>query len=334
MVSLGELLPLGNLERRRFQQTLKSLKPPLSRARPSQKYTVSNQMRLSLTWWYNLPEATISVPITHKEASVTLVTDASRSGWGAHCGERELHGLWSEAELNLHINALELVAISKAIQALRETLQFKTVDLRCDNVTAIAYLKKQGGTHSDTLSCLAEEILRFCARSHIVLLPKYIPTDLNVLADRLSRMNTPALSEWKLHTEVFQSLCQKFFHPQVDLFATRWNHQLRKFISPCPDTRASQVDAMQADWSQYEAIYLFPPPKLLGKIIPKLQAFKGRAIVVAPFNKLAPHIVSLNELAKFPPYRIPLRRDLLSQGINSVFFHPEPQKLNLHVWIC
>ena len=56
----------------------------------------------------------------------------------------------------------------------------------CDNVTAVAYLCKEGSTWS-ALNTIAQEILRWAGSLRIRLAPQFIPGIRNVLADSLSR---------------------------------------------------------------------------------------------------------------------------------------------------
>ena len=69
-----------------------------------------------------------------------MTTDASPSGWGAHCEELQIHGLWSKRESTLHINQLELLAIMKAFQAFLPRIKGKTVQLVTDNTTVMHYI--------------------------------------------------------------------------------------------------------------------------------------------------------------------------------------------------
>ena len=51
-----------------------------------------------------------------KDHSIHLFTDASNEGWGAHLEQTSAKGLWSDREKRLHINVLELKAVSLALQ--------------------------------------------------------------------------------------------------------------------------------------------------------------------------------------------------------------------------
>ena len=46
-----------------------------------------------------------------------------------------------------------------------------------------------------------------------------------MIADELSRFGQIIQTEWSLHPEVFKAICNRWHHPQVDLFATRFNKQ-------------------------------------------------------------------------------------------------------------
>ena len=49
--------------------------------------------------------------IQQQESKVTIQTDVSTKGWGAHCKEISTGGKWSKKEQGHHINVLELMAV-------------------------------------------------------------------------------------------------------------------------------------------------------------------------------------------------------------------------------
>ena len=68
----------------------------------------------------------------------------------------------------------------------------------------------------------------------------------------------------------------------MDLFATRDNHKLPKFVSPVPDPQAWRVDALSLNWENMDA-YAFPPVSLLGKVVSKiLDQGVHRLVLIAP----------------------------------------------------
>ena len=61
----------------------------------------------------------------------------------------------------------------------------------------------------------------------------------------------------------------KWFTPHVDLFATHLNHKLPLYISPVPDPKAWDIDALNINWTGLTA-YAYPPTALLHRVIQKL----------------------------------------------------------------
>ena len=113
-----------------------------------------------------------------------------------------------------------------------------------DNTTVVAYINKEGGMKSGSLCALLWRILSWCTRKQITLKRRHIPSRLNVIADKLSRLGQTIQTEWSLHPEVFQAICSRWHQPQVDLFAIRYNNKLPQFVSPVSDPQAWTVDGL------------------------------------------------------------------------------------------
>ena len=141
----------------------------------------------------------------------------------------------SDQEKRLHINVLELKAVSLALRNFKDQCQSQTVLVATDNSTVVAYINKQGETHSVEMCTLLWKIMTWCPRYHITLKARHIPGCLNVMDDLLSRSNPVQSTEWSLHPQVFKQICQMWFTPHVDLFATHLNHKLPLYVSPIPD---------------------------------------------------------------------------------------------------
>ena len=152
-----------------------------------------------------------------KDHSIQLFTDASNEGWGAHLDQNSTKGLWSDREKRLHINVLELKAVSLALRDFKDQCQNQTVLVATDNSTVVAYINKQGGTHSAEMCALLWKIMTWCHHYHITLKARHIPGCLNVMADLLSRSNQVQSTEWSLHPQVFKQICQKWFHTSCRL---------------------------------------------------------------------------------------------------------------------
>ena len=77
--------------------------------------------------------------------------------------------LWSPQEQDLYINCLELLAATLAVQTFAKQKQSISVLLKIDNMTAVAYNNRKGGTVSSMLSQLAKDLWLWCMRRNIFL---------------------------------------------------------------------------------------------------------------------------------------------------------------------
>ena len=119
---------------------------------------VDPQIRKEMSWWLDrlITNNGSNLQITHWD--LFIESDASMQGWGASCKGASTRGPWTRDERTHHINFLELLASFLALKTFAADLQSKATLLRIDNVTAVAYLNKMGGTHSSLLSNLAVDI--------------------------------------------------------------------------------------------------------------------------------------------------------------------------------
>ena len=108
----------------------------------------------------------------------------------------------------LHINILELKAVFLALQRFKDQCQNQAVLVTTDNSTVVAYINKQGGTHSVEMCVLLWKIMTWWHRYQITLKARHIPECLNVMADLLSRSNQVQSTEWSLHPQVLKQICQ------------------------------------------------------------------------------------------------------------------------------
>ena len=218
--SLARLVPGGRLRLRSLQLCLhrswnrQDLETPV---------LVSMECLPDLQWWLHLPRLSLGVSLRQVSPDLHFWSDASDVGWGAHLGCQVASGLWATHQAALSINARELLAVQLGLFQFRSALQGRTVAVFCDNTTAVAYLRKAGGTRSPLLNTLAQEILRWTESLSIRLAPQFLPGSNNVLADALSRPHQLPHTEWSLHMTVFLSL-RRLWLVQIVFFATSANH--------------------------------------------------------------------------------------------------------------
>ena len=121
--------------------------------------------------------------------SIQIFTDASNEGWDAHLEQVSTKGLWSDRDKRLHINVLEMKAVSLALKRFKDQCQNQTVLVATDNSTVVAYINKEGGTQSAEMCALLWKIMTWCHHYQITLRVRHIPGCLNVMANVLSRSN-------------------------------------------------------------------------------------------------------------------------------------------------
>ncbi len=92
------------------------------------------------------------------------------------------------------------------------------------------------------------------------------------------------------------------------------------------------TDALAHSWPRALRKYAFPPVSLLAQTLCKLREDEEQVLLVAPHWPTRTWFPELISLATVPPWRIPLRKDLLSQGLGTIW-HPRPDLWNLHVWL-
>ena len=91
--------------------------------------------------WFQRQNVMTGVPLHLPEPSLFFFTDASLKGWGSSWKNLDPESL-------RHINWLELEAIRLALLHWGPQWRSQSVRVYCDNSTAVAYIRKQGGTHS------------------------------------------------------------------------------------------------------------------------------------------------------------------------------------------
>ena len=216
---------------------------------------LSQEARQELKMWLTNLEMWHGRAMVMSRPSLIIQTDASLLGWGAVCLNtgKEANGLWSREETMLHINVLELMTAWFAIQTLVNVTTGAHVRFQMDNTTAVSYINKQGGTKSCQMVIIAKKIWDWAIKHQVQVSAEHLPGKQNVTADKLSRELNDNL-EWSLDREVFCKLIRKAgFRPQVDLFATRLNAQVQKFVSWKPDPQAWKVDAFAITWTGIKA---------------------------------------------------------------------------------
>ena len=327
----ADLVLLGRLHLRPLQMCLLSVWKPhiLPLDHP---ISINGVIRSHLQWWINPIRFETGTSIHPPDPKFFLYTDASHYGWGAHLEPTTLsfHGRWTENQSQLHINMLEMMAIRLALKQAKTFIHHSCIMISTDNTTVVSYINKQGGTHSPNLCVEVWKILNWCLEQDIVIRVRHIPGKFNILADRLSRLDKPIKTEWALDQTVANSVFQMLNFPNVDLFATRFNHRLPLYVSPVQDYKALAIDALSMDWNHLHA-YAFPPFILIPAVLEKIRQHQCRIVLIAPFWPQQQWFSELLLLLVSAPIRLPLIPRLLTQS-KGRFVHQNLPILDLHAW--
>ncbi|XP_052680299.1 uncharacterized protein LOC128161099 [Crassostrea angulata] len=330
MAACIDLVPLARLKMRPIQFCL------LSQWRPhvdelDHLIQMDSFLIPHLLWWIERGNVLAGTSILSFRADLTLWTDASTYGWGAHLEDRNVSGKWMVIEQSSHINLLELSAVENALHHFRDNVKHRQVLLRTDNSTVVSYINRQGGTKSAALCVMTWRILHWCHLLGIQLKAAHIPGKKNVIADQLSRgRQIPKMTEWSLNQEIVRQIFRVFPTPNIDLFATRENRKLAVFCSPFPDPLAWECDALAVDWTGMFA-YAFPPPILIPKVLRKVEQESCVLLLIAPFSPRQSWFPDLLHLLVDIPRELPIIRNMLTQR-RGQFIHPSPESLHLAVW--
>ncbi len=271
----------------------------------------------ALQWWMDLSHLAVGVPLGPYIPQVTLYTDASNLCWGAHAVGFQANGEWADHERPLSINALELLAVLRALQADPSFWRGKRILVASDNTSAVSYINRQGGTHSMSLMDITQDLFAFILDMEMTIRARHIPGRLNRTADLLSRTDQVVTTEWTLNRQVAAQLWTVWGTPNIDLMATELTHQLPVYISPYPDPRAFAVDAMSCDWKGMDA-YLFPPWPMLAEVLRKLTTESLCLVtLIAPRWPNRPWFPLLLSLLIDHPITLPPLEDLIGMPHND-----------------
>jgi ribonuclease HI len=320
---------LGLLHMRPLQIWLKLRVPRGAWSSGLRRVTVTRSCIRTLVPWKNPALFSSGVPMGTVAHRTAVLTDASTSGWGAVCMGATASGLWTESQRTWHINRLELMAVSLALEAFRSQLERQHVLIRTDNTSVVSYINRQGGVRSRLLFEQAASLLLWADRHFLSVRAAHIPGVLNRGADMLSRNGIPH-GEWRLHPGSVQMIWDRFGRAEVDLFASSENAHCQAFFSLSRSPLGRTNDALTSRWPRAR-LYAFPPVKILPTVLCKIREEKASVILVAPNWPNQPWFADMMELLVDSPWEIPLRRDLLSQA-NGTVWHPNPGLWNLHVW--
>ena len=241
---------------------------------------LGQDFRDHILWWTVEENLTVGLLLDPVPPQVTITCDASLDGWGAVMDRDSASGRWTAEEASLHINWLEMEAIRRAISLWLPKLKGLTVRVESDSMTAVQYIRREGGTKSPSLCSLTWDLLLLCQEHQISLFPVHVPGTQNLESDSLSRTRWTT-AEWELSNRVVQWLFSLWGSPHIDEFASTQNHKLPVFCSRTFCSKTFHVDALSMDWGSVIG-YAFPPLALIPLVLRKLLRDKTPSLILNP----------------------------------------------------
>jgi uncharacterized protein YqgQ len=273
---------------------------------------VPDRVKSELTWWLQ-NSSSISAPILTGDPEYVIFTDASLKGWGYYDPQTKESGggRWSEYEGQKHINVLELMAVELALKIRCENTYNKHVRVMSDNTTTVASIKKQGSLHSQDCNRVAQRIWTFMLQRGNWISAAHCPGVENVEADRASREFKENL-EWTLNQKIFDRICRKLeVQPEIDLFASRLNNKLSRYVAWQPDPGAESIDAFTKYWGGGTQVYIFPPFGMLPRVLQKFRHDRAEGLMIVPFWPTKPWFTVWAKLLIERPILLTVTDDVL-----------------------
>lgn len=165
---------------------------------------MSGPLRDELRWWRATLDRWDGTRLLRHTPSIEVWTDAATSGGlGAHLGPREAClAAWSRPTPTQHsgkdILFLECLALLEAVRGWAAALSGHKVVCKLDNMALVAVIRS-GRCDQRATQTLVREIFAVAIERHFDLSPDWVPSEVNDVADALSRSDLDALARNRPH---------------------------------------------------------------------------------------------------------------------------------------
>ena len=195
-------------------------------------------------------------PIKRKPSRI-VYSDASSSACGSFItlDGKVFHQNWSDFERSQSSMFCELLAVLLSLQAFIDSLRAQTVVWYTDNLNVARIVSI--GSKVPALQWMALDIHRLCLLASVSIDMQWIPGDLNIIADDISKFVD--LDDYSINDRVFYSLHKLWGPHTCDRFACHYNAKLPKFNTRFFQPGTSGLNAFAQDWSK-DNNWLCPPP--------------------------------------------------------------------------
>ena len=148
---------------------------------------MSSEAEEDLRWWVNNLSHWNGRKVSQPFPYCVIEKNTSNIGWGAFLKGEAMGGCWGPEEQRLHINKLELLAVSYAVKSFLKREENIEVLIKSVNIAVVSYISKLGVTKSPRLIALTKQIFAWCLHRQIRVSAQQLPVKENLTADFLSR---------------------------------------------------------------------------------------------------------------------------------------------------
>ena len=135
---------------------------------------------------------------------VTVFTDASNLGWGAQIiwpdkSKVNINGVWSENEVEDHINIKELRTVLLALKSCSKKLNKVVIKIFSDNRSTVLWIKKESSSRSIKAREIIYELLKMKYKNEFILRPIYMLKVRKMLSRMACLDPYNSMRSWRLH---------------------------------------------------------------------------------------------------------------------------------------
>lgn len=223
-----------------------------------------------------------------------------------------IHGLFSRSESTESSNARELLATLYSFRSLLPFLQDLHLNHHMDNLGAVQALgglipsyaeRISGGSTTPRIQEIVIQIDDCCIDANIDRHTIWVPRDLNIIADYMSKLGSGDAYSFTVQPWVRTLLDDTFGAHSIDRFASHNNVQVvpPRYNSLYFEPNAEWLDAFSCHWTwspqaTLENNWIHPPYQLMGQALQHLAHCEARGTIIFPRWEAAPwwpHIQAL-----------------------------------------
>lgn len=135
-------------------------------------------------------------------------------------------------------------------------------------------------------------------------------------------------SEWQLDKSRFYKLREFFGTLDIDMFCSRLNFQIERYVSWEPNPLAYAVDAFTLNWKEYFG-YMFPFFSVIPQVLQKIEEDQAKAVLIVPQWETQAWYSKLARLLVARPVILPKTLNIVKLPFSTEKQHPLGEKLRL-----